>query len=117
MLYSFIAPDPSPDVSIFFIRLLLVQDYKLISPRTPNDPPHQPESPIEHVLYKAGKRPSADIKSPGRNVPALWRAGRVEEGGEEGELGGFKSKSLVRLPGHQIIRPSTIKGWAKPAAP
>jgi len=110
MLYSFIVPDPSPDVTIFYIRLLLVQDYELVSPRTPNDPPHRPEKPTEHVLWKSGKRPNSEVKAPGEHEPALWRNGQACGEGMEGEAGGYKSKSLVRLPGHQLMRPSTIEG-------
>ena len=108
MLYSFIAPDPDPDVTIFYLRLLLVQDYELVSPRRPNDPPHRPESTMEQILFRGGKRPSQGVKTPSKEG-ALYR-GDAAAGSSSGEHEGFKSKSLVRLPGHDLIRPSTPKG-------
>lgn len=107
-------PSPSPDATIFYTRVLLVQNYIMISPRNPNDPPRQPEPPRNHVLYSVGRPHKAHEKYPGHELDCLWRGpGAGGTGSSEGEEGGWRTKAVARLPSHEKIRPSTNDGYVQ----
>lgn len=108
-------PMPSPKCTLFFCRLVLTQNYSLYSPRTPNDPPYIPESASRHLVYQVGTAIRSGNRCPGYDIPALWR-GR-EAGGQGGSLGsggngeeGWSVRSVVRMPSHDKIRPTTSEG-------
>ncbi|KAL7423927.1 hypothetical protein Q5752_001512 [Cryptotrichosporon argae] len=111
MLVAITVPSPAPSCTIFFVRLLLVQSYTIRSPRTPNDPPHKPEAPRNHVLYQIGRPHRPGEKVLAHNVPALWRGPGAC--GKDPE-GGWKTRAVVRLPNHDKIRPSTNEGTITP---
>ncbi len=125
MLLSIAFPHPSPRCTVFLVRLLLNQTYTLTSPRTPLEPPLQPEKPKTHVLYQLGRPHKAGERFPARSVDSLWRgkdaggegnpaptgAGGQESLQGEGEVEqGWRVRAVARMPGHDKIRPSTLDG-------
>jgi hypothetical protein len=107
VLLSLAFPTPSPRTTIFFLRLLLSQGYTLISPRTPNEKPHMPEAPKNHVLYQIGRQHKPGERFPTREVDSLWRG---TEAGGKGSEEGWKTRAMMRMPSHDKIRPTTNKG-------
>ncbi|WWC90774.1 uncharacterized protein L201_005711 [Kwoniella dendrophila CBS 6074] len=119
LLLSVRFPAPSPNVTIFMVRLILSQTYSIISPRTPNQSPHMPEGPKQHVIYQVGRPHKPGERYPSREVEALWRGTQVPGKGKKNskELDGqegWKIRAVVRLPGHDRIRPSTNEGTITP---
>jgi len=110
MLLSVSLPCPGPTTTISFVRLLLSQIYTLVSPRTPNTAPHQPEAPKAHVLYQAGKPHKSGERTLSREVEALWRGSEVGGAKCEGQREGWKTRAVARMPNHEKIRPSTNEG-------
>lgn len=110
MLIQLNIPSPSPRCTIFFVRLIVSQNYELISPRTPNEPPHKPESAKNHVIYQVGRPHRHGESRLAHTIPALWRG--TEAGGDEqtGPATGWRTRAIVRLPTHEKIRPSTNSG-------
>lgn len=103
---------PSPKCTFFFCRLVLQQSYTIQSPRTPNEPPHEPEPPTKHLVYQVGTSIRAGTRFPGYELPSLWRGteargkcGAAEIGGNGED--GWKVRAVVRMPSHDKIRPST----------
>lgn len=109
LILSLSIPSPGPTCTIFFTRLLLSQTYKITSPRTPNDAPHQPEQIRNHVLYQVGKPHKVGDRFPGHEVEALWR-GTEAGGAGDIEEGGWRTRAVARMPVHEKIRPSTNDG-------
>lgn len=107
VFFSLAFPSPSPKTSIFFVRLLLTQGYSLISPRTPNDKPHVPAAPKNHVLYQVGTQHHQDERCPSREADALWRG---SEAGGKGCGEGWKTRAMMRMPNHDQVRPTTSRG-------
>ncbi|WWC63208.1 uncharacterized protein I303_105808 [Kwoniella dejecticola CBS 10117] len=115
LLLSIKLPSPSSTTTIFLCRLVLSQTYSIVSPRTPNQPPHAPETARQHILYQVGRPHKPNEKYPGREVEALWRGNDVPGRGKKDELGsGWKIRAVARLPGHDKIRPTTCDGTITP---
>ncbi|WWD19019.1 hypothetical protein CI109_103476 [Kwoniella shandongensis] len=112
ILLSITLPAPSPSATIFLTRLVLVQNYKITSPRTPNSPPVVPEAPRNHVLYQVGRPHKPGDRFPGRNIDCLWRG--PEAGGNGNMEEGWKIRAVARMPNHDKIRPSTNEGTITP---
>ncbi|EIW67274.1 hypothetical protein TREMEDRAFT_69764 [Tremella mesenterica DSM 1558] len=113
LLLSVHFPSPSPKVTIFLLRLLLSQSYSIISPRTPNDPPHMPEAPKNHVLYQVGRAHKSGERFPSHEVNSLWR-GPEAGGNVKVSEEGLKIRAIARMPDHDKIRPSTNEGTITP---
>lgn len=111
ILLSISIPAPCAKTTIFLARLVLTQSYTITSPRTPNAPPSNPESPQKFILYQVGRQHKAGDLAPARSVDALWRG--TEAGGAGGEEG-WKVKAVARIPGHDKIRPTTYDGTITP---
>ncbi|ODO06697.1 hypothetical protein I350_04055 [Cryptococcus amylolentus CBS 6273] len=117
-LLSYKVPAPSPRTTIFLFRLILAQSYSVVSPRTPNDPPHIPESPKQHVLYQIGRVHKSTESHPEVGVDCLWRGKEVpdkekKKEGMEGEES-WTVKAVARMPNHDKIRPTTNEGTITP---
>lgn len=114
MLIQLNIPSPSPRCTVFFVRLIVSQTYELISPRTPNEPPHKPEAAKNHVVYQVGRPHRHGESRLAHTIPALWRG--KEAGGTEqtGPSAGWRTRAIVRLPTHEKIRPSTNSGTITP---
>lgn len=110
MLVQLNIPAPSPKCSIFFVRLLVSQKYELISPRTPNDPPHKPETPKNHVIYQVGRPHRHGESRLAHTIPALWRGKEAGGNDETAPASGWRTRAIARLPTHEKIRPSTNAG-------
>lgn len=100
-------PTPSPQTTIFLIRVVLAQSYTISSPRSPDDPPTHPEPTRSMVLYQTGRTHASGEKFPGHTVNSLWRG--PEAGGSRGD-GRWAIKAIVRVPTHEKVRPSTHEG-------
>ncbi|TYJ52586.1 hypothetical protein B9479_006794 [Cryptococcus floricola] len=117
-LLSYNVPAPSPSTTIFLFRLILAQSYSVVSPRTPNDPPHVPEPPKQHVLYQIGRVHKSTESHPEVGVDCLWRGKEVSDKekkkeGMEGEES-WTVKAVARMPNHDKIRPTTNEGTITP---
>ncbi|BEJ15975.1 hypothetical protein CspHIS471_0505800 [Cutaneotrichosporon sp. HIS471] len=111
MMINLTIPAPSPKCSIFFVRLILSQNYVLYSPRTPNDAPTKAEGPKNHVVYQVGRPHRHGEAVLDHSVEALWRG--PEAGGKAGAAG-WRTRAVARLPNHEKIRPSTNPGTITP---
>ncbi|AFR95678.2 hypothetical protein C343_03784 [Cryptococcus neoformans C23] len=115
ILLSINIPAPSASTTIFLVRLLLSQSYSITSPRTPNQPPHLPEDPKQHVFYQIGFAHPKSGNHPGPEYEALWRGHEAGgKGGLEGEDQGWKVRAVARMPNHDKIRPATHSGTISP---
>ncbi|KAK8854833.1 hypothetical protein IAR55_003572 [Kwoniella newhampshirensis] len=112
ILLSITLPAPSPCATIFLARLVLVQHYKITSPRTPNEPSIVPETPRHHVLYQVGRPHRPGDRFPSREMESLWRG--PEAGGAGSVEEGWKIRAVARMPNHDKIRPSTSEGTITP---
>lgn len=101
-------PQPSPQTTIYFARVLLEQRTEMISPR---DDPDDAE-PIVHktnfLIWDKGSRPPPS--RPTRGTPALWRG----VGAQGQDTGGFSTSGVGRLPNDETGRPSTLEGIITP---
>ncbi|WRT68346.1 uncharacterized protein IL334_005322 [Kwoniella shivajii] len=109
MLFSIKIPSPSPLVTIFSARLLFIQSYSMISPLRPDKPPHKPESPRKHILYELGN-PSNPLWK-GREV---FGGNGYDHDNDHHHKEGWKVNAVVRMPHHDLIRPSTYDGTITP---
>ncbi|WVQ68116.1 uncharacterized protein L199_006322 [Kwoniella botswanensis] len=114
LLISIKLPSPSPITTVFLVRLVLSQSYSIVSPRTPNQAPHSPESSKSHVLYQVGRPHKPGEKYPGRDAEALWRGQGVPGNGKKDGQEGWNVRAVARLPGHEKIRPTTSDGTITP---
>ncbi|WWC71630.1 uncharacterized protein I206_105588 [Kwoniella pini CBS 10737] len=115
LLISIKLPAPSSTTTVFLARLILSQSYSIVSPRTPNQPAHSPETSRQHILYQVGRPHKANEKYPGREVEALWRGKDVPGKGKRDEAdSGWVIRAVARLPGHDKIRPTTCDGTITP---
>lgn len=110
MLIQLNIPSPSPRCTIFFVRLIVSQSYELISPRTPNEPPHKPEAAKNNVVYQVGRPHRHGESRLAHTIPALWRGKEAGGTDQTGPSTGWRTRAIVRLPTHEKIRPSTNSG-------
>lgn len=110
MLINLSIPSPSPTCTIFFVRIILSQNYSLHSPRTPNDPPFKPEQPKNHLVYQVGRPHRHGESVLGHDIEALYRGPQAGGRPSQSPAGGWKTRAVARLPNHEKIRPSTNPG-------
>lgn len=98
-------PDPTPDVTIFYARLLIKQTHTIRSYR--DDPDVEPvTSTRSFPTIEHGMRPPQGVKFPGKSEPAIWR-GTAAGGHHTGEL---KLEGNARMPKDDRGRPTTLPG-------
>ena len=98
-------PDPLPNVTIFYARLLTKQTHKVRSSR--DDPSAEAvTSSRSFPTIEHGTRPAQGVKYPGKSALALWR-GTAAGGKDDGEL---KLEGNARMPKDDRGRPTTLPG-------
>ena len=98
-------PDPMPNVTIFYARLLTKQSHTVRSSR--DDPTAEPiTSSRSFPTIEHGVRPAQGVKFPGKSAVALWRG--PEAGGKD--TGDLKLEGHARMPKDDRGRPTTLPG-------
>lgn len=97
-------PCPSPETTIYYIRVFLEQRTDMISPRDDPDTAEPIVNKTNFVIWEKGIRPPPS--RPTRDTPALWRG--TEAQGHDTD--GLTVSGVGRLPNDETGRPSTLDG-------
>jgi hypothetical protein len=103
LLYATLSiPDPSPALTLYLLRVQLVQTHSIISPR--DDPAITKPTVVtkNFTLFTRGSRPIQP--RPPVTIPALWR-GKDARGSDEGSI---TIEATGRNPHDDQARPSSI---------
>jgi hypothetical protein len=109
LLKSYVSiPTPSPETTIYYMRIILTQTTAIRSPRDDPDTPPIVVTTTFVVSEKGIKPPPR----PSPNAPALWR-GTAAQGLDTkgGDINGLSVSGIGRLPNDETGRPSTMDEW------
>lgn len=98
---------PSPDCTIYYVRVVLNQTTSIRSPREDPDTSRPIVATTPFVVFERGVRPPRGLA---HETPALWRG----EAAGGTDTGGLHIHGVGRLPNDETGRPSTLEGIITP---